>query len=134
MRYTRHIKRRHTSLATIETGLCEQGSVITPDVKAILQQDGEEINLATVGEDDELFALEIISPDMYSVNVLRRTGELQHLWDASVKGEDLPDLPFQANEPKVGRVGDIRYAIHYQGTASFPAKLHFKPTLEEADS
>lgn len=130
MRYTRHIKRRHTGLAVIETGLCEQGSVITPAVKAVLQQDGEEVHLASVGEDDELYAIEIITPDEYSMHVLRREAELASIWKDFSK-EDLPTLPFQATDPKRGVKGKTSYAIHYQGTAAFPAKLHFKPMEAE---
>lgn len=126
MRYTRHIKARETSLAYIETGICEEGSVITESVQALLKQDGDEVRLVTVDEDTQLFALEVIREGSYALHVSRTERELRGLLDKySIPVERVP-LPNEALKPTKCFDEGVRCAVHYQGTASFAVRLHFK--------
>jgi len=119
----------------VETGICEQGAVITPEVKAILKQDGGEVVLNTVDEDAPLYAFELAEEDSFSIRVLRTAVELNALARIHLN-EDDPELPYKAGEPIVGKVpkaggGFRHYSIHYQGTASFRSTLNL-PEKEEA--
>jgi len=126
MRYTRHIKTRTTSLGRIETGLCEQGSVITEAVQALLKQDGDEVRLATVDEDTQLFALEVIWKGSYFLHVHRTGLEISGLLEKyEIPQEQLP-FPTEAFKPSKLEDESKACALHYQGTASFAARLHFK--------
>ena len=130
MRYTRHIKARKTSLGLLETGICEQGSVITEAVQAILKQDGDEVNLVTVDEDTQLFALEVLREGSYALHVMRTERELKSLLEKYAITEELVPTPNETQLPTSCVTPDFRCAVHYQGTASFAGRLHFKP--EEA--
>lgn len=126
MRYTRHIKARETSLAYIETGICEEGSVITESVQALLKQDGDEVRLVTVDEDTQLFALEVVCEGAYALHVSRTERELKGLLEKYRIQAVLVPLPNEALKPTKHFEEGIRCAIHYQGTASFAVRLHFK--------
>ena len=126
MRYTRHIKARKTTLGHIETGICEEGSVITGSVQALLKQDGDEVSLVTVDEDTQLFALEVLREGSYALHVSRTESELKGLLEKYAIPLDLVPMPNEALLPTRCITPEFRCAVHYQGTASFAVRLHFK--------
>lgn len=125
MRYTRHIKKVAMTLGTIEFGSCVLGNSMTDEARAVERLEGETVDLPTVDEEAELFAVEYVNYEgLYSLQVFRQKREVQTILD-SIKedGEQTPALPSQAGEPVTQTNKYGRVVVHYQGTADFPCRV-----------